>query len=147
MKEKVRLTGWLLGMNCDASLPTRIKRASVQWKHPSSPSAKKFKVMPLTGKVTLTVFWDSHGVLLSHFQNCGENMNSASYCEVLLKLHDVCRKSLRQVAKGVLLQHDNARPHTARVTRREFKNYSGNFLKISLTAWTCPLVTSICLVC
>jgi hypothetical protein len=26
--------------------------------------------------------------------------------------------------------------------RREFKNYSGNFLNIHFTAWTWPLVTS-----
>jgi hypothetical protein len=34
------------------------KRASMQWKHPSSPSGsnKKFKVTPSAGKVMLTVF-------------------------------------------------------------------------------------------
>jgi hypothetical protein len=31
--------------------------------------------------------------------------------------------------------------------RREFKNYSGNFLNTCITAQTWPLVTSICLVC
>jgi hypothetical protein len=35
------------------------------------------------------MFWDSQGVLLAHFQKCGENVNSASYHEVLLKLQDV----------------------------------------------------------
>jgi histone-lysine N-methyltransferase SETMAR len=44
-------------------------------------------------------------------------MNSASYCEVLLKLRDaVCRKRPGQLSGGVLLHHDNARPHTARAT-------------------------------
>jgi hypothetical protein len=62
------------------------KHASVQWKHPSSPSTRKFKVTPSAGRVMLTMFWDSHGVLLAHFQNRGENLNSALYCEVLLKL-------------------------------------------------------------
>jgi hypothetical protein len=42
--------------------------ASMQWKRPSSPSTKKVKVMPAVGKVMLTVFWDSEGVLLAHFQ-------------------------------------------------------------------------------
>jgi hypothetical protein len=63
-------------------------RASMQWKHPSSPSTKKLKVMPSAGKVTLTMFWDSQRVLLAYFQKCGLNVNSASYCEVLLKLQD-----------------------------------------------------------
>jgi hypothetical protein len=32
------------------------KRASGQWKHPSSPSTKKFKVTPSDGKFICTVF-------------------------------------------------------------------------------------------
>jgi hypothetical protein len=49
------------------------KRALVQWKHPSSPSTKKFKVTstPSAGMVMLTVFWDSQGVLLAYFQKRG----------------------------------------------------------------------------
>jgi histone-lysine N-methyltransferase SETMAR len=66
----------------------------------------------------LTVFWDSQGVLLAHFQKRGENVNSASYCEVLTKLRDAIRKKTsRPMARGVLLHHDNARPHTARATQ------------------------------
>jgi hypothetical protein len=48
------------------------KRALMQWKHPSSPSTKKFKFTPSAGKVMLTVVWNSQGVLLAHFQ---ENIN------------------------------------------------------------------------
>jgi hypothetical protein len=39
------------------------KCASVQRKHPSSPSSKTLKIMPLAGSVMLTVFWNSQGVL------------------------------------------------------------------------------------
>jgi hypothetical protein len=94
------------------------KRASMQWKHPSSPSTKKFKVTPSTGKLILTVFSDSQGVLLAHFQRRGENVNSASYCEVLLKFHPeaIHRRRPGQLAKGVLLFHDNAIPHTVQAT-------------------------------
>jgi hypothetical protein len=35
------------------------KRKSMQWKHPSSPAAKKFKTQPSAGKLMLTIFWDS----------------------------------------------------------------------------------------
>jgi hypothetical protein len=123
------------------------KRASVQWKHTSSPSTKKFKVMPSAVKVMLTMSLDSQGVLLAHSHKHGENVNSASYCKVLLKLRDaVRRKCPGQWAKVVLLYHDFARPHTARATQREFKNYSGNFLNIRFTARTWPLVISIYLV-
>jgi hypothetical protein len=97
------------------------KRASMQWKHPGSPSAKT--LMPSAGKVMLTVFWDSQGVLLAHFQKCIENVNSALYYEVLLnglevfcELHPkdlIHRKLPGHLARGVLLHHDNTRPHTA----------------------------------
>jgi histone-lysine N-methyltransferase SETMAR len=98
-----------------ASLTTRIKACFR--KRPSSLSTKKNNVTSTTstGKIMLTVFWDSQGVLLAHFQRRRENANSVSYCEVLLKLLDAIRRKLPgQLARGVLLHHDNARPHTAR---------------------------------
>jgi hypothetical protein len=56
-----------------------LKCASMQWKHPRSPSAKKCKFVskPSAGKVMLTVFWDFQGVLLASYQKRGENLNSA----------------------------------------------------------------------
>jgi hypothetical protein len=80
--------------------------ASMQWEHRSSPPIKRCKVM-------LTMFWDSQGVLLAHFQKLGEYVNFASYCEVLLKLRDaIRRKCPGQLARRVLVHHDNAGPHT-----------------------------------
>lgn len=94
------------------------KRASMQWKHPSSPSTKKFKVVPSAGKVMLTVFWDSQGVLLAHFQNKNENVTAESYCRVLLLLRDaIRRKRPGLLTRGILLHHDNARPHSAHLTQ------------------------------
>jgi hypothetical protein len=76
-----------------------------------------FTFMPSAGKVMLTVFWDSQGVLLAHFQKCGENVNSALYCKVLLKLQDaIRRKPPDQLAKEILFHYDNASPHTTQAT-------------------------------
>jgi hypothetical protein len=62
----------------------------------------------------LTVFWDSQGVLLVHLQKHGENMNSASYREVLLKIRDaISKKRPGQLAGGILLQYYNTRHPTA----------------------------------
>jgi hypothetical protein len=46
------------------------KSASTQWKHPSSPSTKRFKVMstPSAGKIVLTGYRNSQRVLLAHFR-------------------------------------------------------------------------------
>jgi histone-lysine N-methyltransferase SETMAR len=108
------------------------KCASMQRKHPSSPSrsTKKFKVAPSAGKVMLTVFWDSQGVLFTYFQKHGENVNSASYCEALLKLQDaIRRKRPGKLAREVLLRHDNARPHTARATQGRFQELQWEILE------------------
>jgi hypothetical protein len=55
---------------------------------------QNFKVTPSTEKVMLAAFQDSQGILLAHLKNHGENVNSASYCEVLLKLQDKIRRKL-----------------------------------------------------
>jgi histone-lysine N-methyltransferase SETMAR len=68
--------------------------------------------------------------VLAHFQKRGENVNSASYCEVLLKLRDAIRKKHPvQMARGVLLHHDNARLHTARVTQKGIQELQWELLE------------------
>jgi hypothetical protein len=106
------------------------KCASVQWKHPSSPSTKSIKITPSAGKVMFTVFSDSQGVLLAHFQKSDESVNSASYWEVLLKLRDaIRRKCPGQLAWGVLLYHNNARPHNARATQERIQELQRELLE------------------
>jgi histone-lysine N-methyltransferase SETMAR len=57
-------------------------------------------------------------------------VNSASYCEVLLKLRDVIRrKRPGQQARGVLLHHDNARPHRARATQERMQELQWELLE------------------
>jgi histone-lysine N-methyltransferase SETMAR len=68
------------------------------------------------------VFWNSQGVLLAHFQKRGENVNSKSYCEVLLKLwHAIHRKYPCQLVRGILLHHNNARPHTGQAIQENIQ--------------------------
>ncbi|GFR99319.1 histone-lysine N-methyltransferase SETMAR [Elysia marginata] len=94
------------------------------WKHPSSPVAKKFKVMRSAKKIMGTVFWDSRCVLLFEILQPGETINAARYCQTLDKLREaICRKPQGQLTNGVILQHDNASPHTARVTQSWLENY------------------------
>jgi hypothetical protein len=123
--EKLCLPGLLVGKNhecittnpnqsmlhCNGNIPVHLQ-----------PKSSKFRVTPSTGKVMLTMFRDSHGVLLADFQKHGENVNSASYCEVLLKLQDAIRRiHAGQLARRVLFHHDNARPHTAQATQERIQ--------------------------
>jgi len=66
----------------------------------------------------LTLFWDERGVNLEHYIPRGDTVTSAMYTD-LLKNHLLpAIKSKRRglLITGVLLQHNNPRPHTARST-------------------------------
>jgi histone-lysine N-methyltransferase SETMAR len=107
-----------------ASLRNQIKACfnAMETSQFTSSLNKKFRATPSAGKLMLTVFWDLQGVLLAHFQNSGEHANFPSYCEVLLKLrHAIQRKLPGQLARGVLLHHVNARPHTARANQERIQ--------------------------
>ena len=66
----------------------------------------------------LTHFWDARGPLVTAYQAHGQTVNSATYCALL---QDQLKPAIRQkrrglLSAGVLLLHDNARPHTAATT-------------------------------
>ena len=66
-------------------------------------------------KMMLTVFWYSQGPVLEHYQERGTTINSARYSGMLTERLKPAIRSKRRVLllKGVVLLHDNARPHTA----------------------------------
>ena len=99
------------------------------WKRPSSPPAKKFKVQPSARKLMATVFWDTKGVLLVDFLPPGKTVNAARYCETLNKLREaVRRKRPGRLSEGFCLQHDNATPHTAKMTKEWIQKYGWGVL-------------------
>jgi histone-lysine N-methyltransferase SETMAR len=94
------------------------KPESITWKHPHSPVRKKLKIVQSPGKVTATVFWEVHGVLLVDFTPPGST-NADAYQETLKRLKEVIRRKrpgLLTKGLGVLLLHDNSRPHSAAAT-------------------------------
>ncbi|GFW41436.1 histone-lysine N-methyltransferase SETMAR [Trichonephila clavipes] len=93
------------------------KKQLKQWKHPSSPRAKKFKQILSAGKIMASIFWDRKGVLLCEFMPRGTTINADRYCETLNKLRRAIQNKRRgMLTKGVRFHHDNAQPHTANRT-------------------------------
>ena len=58
---------------------SEMKRQSMEWYHPQSPRKMKFKTTPSTGKIMITVFWDTDGVILVEVMARGEAINSDAY--------------------------------------------------------------------
>lgn len=93
------------------------KRQSLQWRHTHSPKTKKFKTLISAKKIMASVFWDRRGVLLVDFMPQGKTVTADAYCETLRRLRRAIQNKRRgMLTRGICLLHDNARPHTARVT-------------------------------
>ena len=120
----------------------------MEWCHPTSPLLKKFKSQQSAGKVMVTVFWDSVGVILVDFMSKGATINSGVYIDTLKKLKARIQRVRPALEMSkVLLQHDNARPHTpASKPVRSSAPLAGQQFHISHIRQTWHCLTSICLV-
>ncbi|GFN94946.1 histone-lysine N-methyltransferase SETMAR [Plakobranchus ocellatus] len=91
------------------------KVQSMEYRHKTSPSSRKFKVVASARKVLFTVFWDMEGVVHMEFLEQGQTVNSERYISTLRALKLRLRRVRRD--KDSILQHDNARPQTSRQTQ------------------------------
>ncbi|KAJ4427740.1 hypothetical protein ANN_25393 [Periplaneta americana] len=105
------------------------KQQSMHWQHSGSPVRMKFKQTLSVRKVMCTVFWDRKGILLIDFLPRGESVNADLYCETLRKLRRAIQNKRRgMLTAGVVLLHDNARPHTARCTAAVLTEFGWDLL-------------------
>jgi len=90
------------------------------------------------GKVMLTLFWDERVIILKHYMPRGNTVTSATYADLLKNHLRPAIKSKRRgrLSTGVLLQHDNARTHTARSTVTTIQDFSFECLHIRRTRQT-----------
>ena len=117
------------------------KRASMEWRHPISPCSKKFKNQQSAGKLMVTAFWDSVGVILVDFVSKGTTTNLDVYIDTLKKLKVRIRRVRPALEMSkVLLQHDNARPHTSLKTREVISSFG--WTTISHTPYSPDLAPS-----
>jgi hypothetical protein len=90
-------------------------RQSTEQKQPWSPCKERFKSQRSTGKLMLTVFWDSQGTILEHYQERGTTVDSARYGEMLAERLRPAIGSKRRglLPKGAVLLHDRPRADNA----------------------------------
>ena len=92
------------------------KAQSRQWVGPGSLRPKKFKTQPSAGKVMVTVFWDTKGVIMLDFLPKRNTIIGVYYANLLDQLRTaINEKCWGKFSKAVLLQQDNATVHTCKV--------------------------------
>lgn len=94
------------------------KEQSKQWCRKGENPPLKARTVPSAGKIMITVFWDCQGIILIDYLDKGMTINSQYYSNLL---SNDLRRALKNKRPGKLsskplLQQDNARPHTARLT-------------------------------
>ena len=57
------------------------KIQSMQWKHKGSSNLKKFKVLPSSGKVMLSLFWNAQGVIMVDYLQRGATITGLYYTD------------------------------------------------------------------
>jgi hypothetical protein len=145
-KEKIPicLTGMLLGTNygcittnSNQSISHCNRNISVHLQ----PKSSKFKVTSVAGKARLTVFWDSQGVLLAHFQKLLKirnlrHMSTVKFCWSFRMLFAESVQANWQTGYCFVMTVPG--PMQPKQPRREFKNYRGfaDLRTSILTAWT-----------
>jgi len=90
-----------------------MKQQSMEWRHLYSPS-KKAKTVPSAAKVMGAVFWDAEGLILAKFLEPGQAITAARYVQTLHKLRHALHD--KRPGRNIIILHDSARPHTARLT-------------------------------
>jgi histone-lysine N-methyltransferase SETMAR len=94
-----------------------------QWLDPDQPPLPDAKgdLHPL--KLLLCIWWDIKGVVYFELLPQGATITAAVYADQLQNLSDALKEKRPALVnrKGVILLHDNARPHTAKLTREKIR--------------------------
>ncbi|XP_020297242.1 histone-lysine N-methyltransferase SETMAR-like [Pseudomyrmex gracilis] len=76
------------------------------------------------------VFTNGGKTLFLHPQK-GQTIDSKKYCAQLDKLHKVVQEKRPELSnrKGVIFHHDNARPRTALITKKELQSFGWEMMQ------------------
>ncbi len=94
-----------------------------QWLSPGQtpvPTAKP----GLHPQKVLCVWWDCIGIIHFEVLEMDQTITADLYCQQLDRLHQALIEKRPALVnrKGVILQHDNAKPHTARITQQKIRD-------------------------
>lgn len=106
------------------------KRQSAEWRSSGESPPKKTRRDPYSKKVMMTFFFDNKGPVLLEFAENKSRVNSVAYQETLVRLRKALKnKRPGKLSSGVILLHDNARPHTAARTQEMIAKFRWEVLR------------------
>ena len=81
-------------------------------------------------KVLLCIWWDMKGILYFELLQSDARINAKIYCQQLQRLNDAIVENRPALAnrKGVILLHDNAKPHVAKNTKAKIERLGWELL-------------------
>ena len=106
-------------VTCDESLiycyNPETKRQSSQWKHASSPRAKKARQSKSTHKLLMIPFFNSTGMIYMHWVLTGQTVNKEYYVQVLREFRERLRRKRPALFKSGQrhFHQDNAPVHNS----------------------------------
>lgn len=106
---------WVLYVN------VRRKR---QWLDPGQAPERDVKADLHQKKVMLCVWWDLQGVIYFELLDPNTTITSEVYCYQLMQVQEALMSKRPSLVnrKGVILLHDNARPHVAKMTKQKIED-------------------------
>jgi [histone H3]-lysine36 N-dimethyltransferase SETMAR len=101
-----------------------------QWLSPTKKPVPTPKPGLHPKKVLLCVWWDMDGLIYYELLNQNQTITADVYCQQLdkLRLSLATKRPALANRKGVILQQDNARPHTAKITQQKLKEFGWEIL-------------------
>ena len=93
-----------------------------EWRATGS-SRPNFRRAQSKVKQMMIFAYDHQGVITADRVSCGRSVTRVCYCAFMQKLRTTVHKNrLQLLVAGPLILHDNARPHTADVITKKFRD-------------------------
>ena len=101
-----------------------MKSQSSEWRGKGPPRPTKFKKAKSNVKQMIFAY-DCKGVIMTDRVTCGTTITAAYYCQFLLEVRRKMHANRPDLLEnGVLILHDNARPHLGKDVRELLDRYS-----------------------
>jgi [histone H3]-lysine36 N-dimethyltransferase SETMAR len=99
-----------------------------EWLSPDKQATPRVKQDPHPRKMMLCVWWDWIGIIHYELLERNQTVNAELYVQQMERLNTAIQEKRNNQKHGVLLLHDNARPHIAKMTKEAIQKYGWEVL-------------------